>query len=87
MLFAAGSFFLMPNTPSSAYFLNEDEKSLIAKTVLDEGLLTEGKSKRSDFTEICKTFVQPHVIFLALAGFFGGEFAELDAFVQVLTHP
>ncbi|KAI0739201.1 MFS general substrate transporter [Daedaleopsis nitida] len=72
VVFAAVSFCLMPNTPSSAYFLSEDEKHLVSGAVLDEGLLTEGANKRRDLSDMLKTFVQPHVIFCAVAGFFSG---------------
>ncbi|KAI0739189.1 MFS general substrate transporter [Daedaleopsis nitida] len=86
VLFAAASFFLMPNTPSTSYFLNENEKRLIADSLLDEGLLSKVENKRQGWVELRKTFVQPHVLFLALAGFFSGAtLAGLSYFLPIIV--
>ncbi len=72
ILFAAATFYLLPNAPQSSYFLKEDEKRLIERVLTDDGIIGEGEKKTRSWAEWGKTFLQPHLILLVIAGFFSG---------------
>ncbi|KAI0716360.1 MFS general substrate transporter [Earliella scabrosa] len=72
VLFAFAAYFLLPNAAETSYFLKEDEKQLIYRALHDDGILGEGEKKSRNWTEFGKTFVQPHIVLLAIAGFFSG---------------
>ena len=72
VLFAFASYFLLPNAAETSYFLKEDEKQLIYRALHDDGILGDGEKKSRNWTEFGKTFVQPHIVLLAIAGFFSG---------------
>ncbi|KAI8998868.1 MFS general substrate transporter [Trametes punicea] len=73
VLFGFAAFFLLPNAPTSAPFFTEAEKSLIRRALHDDGIILVGEEDKDyTWTEFWRAFVQPHVILIALSGFFNG---------------
>ncbi|EIW60615.1 MFS general substrate transporter [Trametes versicolor FP-101664 SS1] len=73
VLYGFAAFFMLPNTPTSARFFTEAEKSIIRRTLHDDGImLVDEHDKDYTWTEFGRAFLQPHVILIALSGFFNG---------------
>ncbi len=73
MLYGFAAFWMLPNAPTSAPFFTEAEKSIIRRTLHDDGImLVDEHDKDYTWTEFGRAFLQPHVILIALSGFFNG---------------
>ena len=74
VLFGISSFFLLPNSPKAVKTLNDEERELISRALLLDGISEMGKaSENRSWSEFRRTFVQPHVILLVIVGFFSGQ--------------
>lgn len=83
MLYGFAAFFMLPNTPTSARFFTEAEKSIIRRTLHDDGImLVDEHDKDYTWTEFGRAFLQPHVILIALSGFFNGMHIHRDSRFQ-----
>ncbi|CDO69031.1 hypothetical protein BN946_scf184834.g38 [Trametes cinnabarina] len=73
VLFGFVAFFLLPNAPTSVPFFTEAEKDLIKRALHEDGIILVGEQDKDyTWTEFGKAFTQPHVILIALCGFFNG---------------
>ena len=77
VLFGISSFFLLPNSPKAVKTLNDEERELISRALLLDGISEMGKaSENRSWSEFRRTFVQPHVILLVIVGFFSGQWCQ-----------
>ena len=75
MLFGLAAYFLLPNAPTSAPFFTEAEKEFIKRALHEDGIILVGEQDNDyTWTEFWRAFIQPHVILIALSGFFNGTF-------------
>ncbi|RPD53169.1 MFS general substrate transporter [Lentinus tigrinus ALCF2SS1-7] len=72
VLFGIVSFFLLPDTPEQALLLSAEDKKLIVQALHDDGLHSDDEKKTRTWAHFGKTFIQPHVVLLGVAGFFSG---------------
>ena len=72
MLFGIASFFLLPDTPEQALLLSAEDKKLIVQALHDDGLHSDEEKSTRTWPQFGKTFIQPHVVLLGIAGFFSG---------------
>ncbi|KAI0646817.1 MFS general substrate transporter [Trametes meyenii] len=73
VLFGLIAFFLLPNSPTEAPLFSEAEKRAVARALHEDGIvLVNEQDKDYTWTEFWRAFMQPHVILIALSGFFNG---------------
>ncbi|KAI0665059.1 MFS general substrate transporter [Cubamyces menziesii] len=73
VLFGLAAYFLLPNAPTSAPFFTETEKEFIKRALHEDGIILVGEQDNDyTWTEFWRAFIQPHVILIALSGFFNG---------------
>ncbi|KAI0742020.1 MFS general substrate transporter [Daedaleopsis nitida] len=73
IVFGLVSYFLLPNTPVTVPALTDSEKRLVTKALRDDGIiLANEKDEHYTAAELLRTFMAPHVILMAIAGFFSG---------------
>ncbi|KAI0764530.1 MFS general substrate transporter [Trametes elegans] len=74
IVFGLASYFMLPDNPAAVPALMPEEQKTITAILEADGL---SRAERSDFSytmaEVGRTFVQPHVILVALCGFFNGS--------------
>ena len=69
----------LPNSPSTALTLTENEKKVVSHALLMDGIAEMGKDVTYyPWTELKRALKQPHVIILTIAGFFSGTFSFLN---------
>lgn len=67
------SFVLLPNSPTTAWFLTKDEKAYVSDILHSEGILATADEQPTNFWhEARRIIVQPHAIMLAIAAMFVG---------------
>ena len=66
-------FYLLPDSPTTALFLKDSEKTFISDALREDGILVEGAAKGSFWPEFRRIFTQPHIVLLALVDMFYGE--------------
>ena len=74
VVFGVASFFLLPQSVESVGFLSAEEKAYVKRVLIDDG--TQARNEEDDaisVSEIFKTFTQPQVILVTIAGFFNGS--------------
>ncbi|PSR75844.1 hypothetical protein PHLCEN_2v8861 [Hermanssonia centrifuga] len=75
----------MPATPSKAKFLTAKEKQYIGDVLREDGVIARADQDNSfDWAQVLKVFTQPHVLLLAIAAFFSGEYRGLNFMHTVL---
>ncbi|OJT05028.1 hypothetical protein TRAPUB_4184 [Trametes pubescens] len=74
ILFGLSAYFLLPNTPTSSPRFTAEEKQIIMQTLREDGIIsTDQKDESYTKTEFLRTFFQPHVLLIMLAGFMNGS--------------
>lgn len=74
ILFGLSAYFLLPNTPTSSPRFTAEEKQIILQTLREDGIISgDEKDETYTKTEFLRTFFQPHVLLIMLAGFMNGE--------------
>ena len=75
VLFLIVSYMILPDTPEAVQSLTVDEKELVSRVLLDDAIvkMKERSSSRS-WAELRRTFTQPHILMLGVAGIFNGMF-------------
>ncbi|KAI0739198.1 MFS general substrate transporter [Daedaleopsis nitida] len=70
LIFGVVCLYLLPNTPTEALFLTEEEKRTIACVLREDGIQIEDTGRGTFWDSFGSTFTQPHVILLGIASFF-----------------
>ena len=73
VLFGIASFFFLPRTPAHTLFLTDEEKRYIESCLIADG--TVAKDEKDDYFswfQVARAFKGPHVLLMALCGFFSG---------------
>ncbi|EIW55358.1 MFS general substrate transporter [Trametes versicolor FP-101664 SS1] len=74
ILFGLSAYFLLPNTPTSSPRFTAEEKQIILQTLREDGIISgDEKDETYTKTEFLRTFFQPHVLLIMLAGFMNGS--------------
>lgn len=73
ILFGFASFFLLPRTIDHATFLNSDNKCYLKERLRAEGMTDSNPSDQFNWRDLVEAFKSPHVILIAIIGFFGGS--------------
>lgn len=74
VIFGVACFFLLPNSATSSSLLNEKDKAFIVKALHGDGIiLTQEHDAHYTWAEVRRTFIGPHVLLVATAGFFSGR--------------
>jgi len=66
------SFFLLPDTPDKARFLNEEEKSYIKAKLKEDGAIGSEEADSFSWSEVIKAFTSLHILLVAIVFFFSG---------------
>ncbi|KAI0670626.1 MFS general substrate transporter [Trametes maxima] len=73
VLFGLVAFSLLPNSPTEALLFSAAEKRAVARALHEDGIvLVNEQDKDYTWSEFWRAFVQPHVVLIALSGFFNG---------------
>lgn len=81
------SFVLLPNSPTTAWFLTKDEKAYVSDILHSEGILATADEQPTNFWhEARRIIVQPHAIMLAIAAMFVGTSCILSRAAHELTN-
>ncbi|KAH9917652.1 MFS general substrate transporter [Epithele typhae] len=76
VLFGAIVFILLPNSPSSVYTLNREERDIVTLALFGDGILDMNEQTnrgRRSWRELGRSAVQPQVLLLCSAALFSGE--------------
>ena len=72
-MFGLACFVLLPNSPTTAWFLTKEERAYVADVLHRDGLIAKAETQRANFWhDVRRTLVQPHAILLTIAAFFVG---------------
>lgn len=66
------SYFILPQSPATALFLNEQEKAYVIAKLKEDRTITSDEEERFSWKEVRKAFLLPQVGFLAITFFFSG---------------
>ncbi|KAJ7215320.1 major facilitator superfamily domain-containing protein [Mycena haematopus] len=66
------SFFLLPDTPDHARFLNDEEKTYIKTKLKEDGAIAGEAADSFSWPEVVKAFTSIHVLIVAVVFFFSG---------------
>lgn len=65
---------ILPDTPAAVQSLTVTEKELVSRVLLDDGIVKMQDRSNRSWTELRRTFAQPHILMLGVAGIFNGMF-------------
>ncbi|KAJ7649725.1 major facilitator superfamily domain-containing protein [Roridomyces roridus] len=66
-------YFLLPRSPADAWFLNEQEKSHVAETLVVDGVMSkELEADGFRWSEVAKSFMSPQVVLVGIIYFMNG---------------
>lgn len=83
--FGLMSFFALPNSPSTAYFLTQQEKDYVLEKLTEDGTVEiDGDGEKFSWGEVGRVFLMPQVGLIALVFFLDGTWA-LCYFGHLLT--
>ncbi|OCH86142.1 MFS general substrate transporter [Obba rivulosa] len=72
-LFGLSCFAFMPRTPAHAVFLTDLEKEIVLTALKEDGIMAaDERDDEFSWVEVFRTFKQPHMLPLAVMGFFNG---------------
>ncbi|KAJ7592019.1 major facilitator superfamily domain-containing protein [Mycena floridula] len=73
VLFGVASFWLLPRSPTTAYFLKQDEKEYIVSKLKEDQSISRDESRdQFNWKEVGRAFLLPQVLFLGLIFFLSG---------------
>ncbi|KAI8976644.1 MFS general substrate transporter [Trametes punicea] len=74
VLYGIACYFLLPNTPTTSPFFSREEKRVIMHALHEDGIIS-GDEKDASYTKhnFLRTFFQPHVVLIMIAGFMNGS--------------
>ncbi|RPD55939.1 MFS general substrate transporter [Lentinus tigrinus ALCF2SS1-6] len=82
VIVALVAFFLLPDSPTTALFFKDSEKTLIADGLRDDGILVEGPEKGCFWPEFRRIFTQPHILLMVLIEvFYDSTLSSLGTFL------
>ena len=71
--FGLACYFLLPNSPTAIPLLTDAERKHMVRALHADGIVLAGEVDTSyTIKEVFRTFLRPHVLLVALAGFFSG---------------
>jgi hypothetical protein len=73
IFFGLSAFFLLPKSLDHAKFLNSDEKNYLKEQLNSDGMTDSNPSDQFNWADIVNAFKSPHVVLIAITGFFGGS--------------
>ncbi|EMD35419.1 hypothetical protein CERSUDRAFT_116188 [Gelatoporia subvermispora B] len=72
-LFGVSCLFFMPRSPAHAFYLTNSEKKMVLTALEEDGITTANDEiDKFSWAEVFKTFKQPHMLPIAIMGFFNG---------------
>ncbi|KAJ7653195.1 major facilitator superfamily domain-containing protein [Mycena polygramma] len=73
ILFGLSAFFLLPKTLKHTKFLNSCEKDYLKERLTAEGMTEDDPADGLNWPDIIYAFKSPHIMLMAIMGFFGGS--------------